>query len=119
MINTTNIINLSEVRFYYFKIYEKNIDEPLIYIFEIYEKRGLPNYDIILNHYIYKNTEDLISYIIDSESYDYPYIEYIFNENLIGIHLTNYGLILMFLIFILLNVLFHFFMIMVMEKNYH
>ena len=81
MINTTKIINFTQVGFYYFKIYEKNVDEPLIYTFEIYEERGLPEYDIILNNYIYKNTEDLTAYITVSVSDDYPLIECVYNEN--------------------------------------
>ena len=80
MINTTNIINFKENKSYIFKIYEKNVDEPLIYTLEIYQKRGTANDDIILNHNIYKNTEDLIAYITVSTSDDYPIIECVYNE---------------------------------------
>ena len=36
MINTTNMINFNENKSYIFKIYEKNVDEPLIYTLKIY-----------------------------------------------------------------------------------
>ena len=58
MINTTNIIDFSKIGYNSFHIYEiKNIKEPSIYTLEISEMRGY-TYDI-LNHFVYKNTEDL------------------------------------------------------------
>ena len=76
IINTTNIINFTRIGNYNFKIYEKNIEEPLIYTLEIYEERNNIN-DVILNHHFYKLDYDNRHFLVLSGSDTYNSLKFV------------------------------------------